>query len=58
LGLFIFLENEALVDFCAANGPKIPIIGAPWVVCKVKNRLAGDFWDFMREAQQSARRIT
>jgi hypothetical protein len=25
------------------------------LVCRVKNRLLGDFWGFMREAQQTAR---
>jgi hypothetical protein len=25
---------------------KIPINGAPWAVCKEKNRLIGDFWRF------------
>jgi hypothetical protein len=25
-------------------------------VCRVKNRLIGDFWDFTREAQQTPRK--
>jgi hypothetical protein len=34
------------VDFCAINNAKIPIIGAAFGVCRVKNRLIGDFLGF------------
>jgi hypothetical protein len=40
------------VDFCATNNAKIPIIGAAFGVCRVKNRLIGDFL-FTCEAQQT-----
>jgi hypothetical protein len=43
------------VDFCATNNAKIPIIGVAFGVCRVKNRLIGDFWGFTREAQQIPR---
>jgi hypothetical protein len=43
------------VDFCVINDAKIPIFGAALGVCRVKNRLIGDFGDFMREAQQTPR---
>jgi hypothetical protein len=47
------------VDFCVTCAAKIPIIRHPRTfgsraVCRVKNRLAGDFLGFMREAQQTA----
>jgi hypothetical protein len=43
------------VDFCAISNAKIPIIRPALAVCRVKKRLAVAFWDFMREAQQTAR---
>jgi TolB-like protein len=43
------------VDFCATNNAKIPIIRHPYAVCGVKIALQSIFWDFMREAQQTAR---
>jgi hypothetical protein len=46
------------VDFRTTNNAKIPIIRPALAVCRVKNRLADDFRDFMREAQQTARGLT
>jgi hypothetical protein len=34
------------VDFCAAGGAKIPVAGAAFGLCGVKNRLIGDFLGF------------
>jgi hypothetical protein len=36
---------------------KTTIFGAALGVCRVKNRLIGDFSDFMREAQQTPRKV-
>jgi hypothetical protein len=47
-------QPVALVDFCATGNAKIPINGYAFGVCKVKNRLAGDFWEFTRKAQQTS----
>jgi ribosomal protein S14 len=41
-------EPVTLVDFCAASGPKISIIRRPLAVCRVKNRLIGDFFGVLR----------
>jgi hypothetical protein len=51
---FAAWQPVALVDFCATSNAKIPIIGAAFGVCKVKNRLIGDFLGFyMRSATNS-----
>jgi hypothetical protein len=43
------------VGFCITLCRKTTIYELP-AVCKVKNRLIGDFWDFMRGAQQTTTR--
>jgi hypothetical protein len=48
-------QPVALVDFCAANNAKIPIIRPArtfdsMAVCRVKSSLQPLFGDFMREA--------
>jgi hypothetical protein len=48
-------QSVALVDFCTIGNAKIPIIRPALAACRVKNHLTGDFWDFMREAQQTAK---
>ncbi|MDR2446596.1 MAG: hypothetical protein LBD58_04820 [Treponema sp.] len=47
--------------FVVQSTTKIPIIGilrtfGSMAVCAARNRLTGDFWGFMREARQTARR--
>jgi hypothetical protein len=41
------------VDFLRLMPQKIPDYWAAFGVCRVKNRLIGDFWGFTREAQQT-----
>jgi hypothetical protein len=52
-------QPVALVDFCAINNAKIPIIGAARTfgsmgVCGVKNRLIGDFLGFYARSTTNA----
>jgi hypothetical protein len=46
------------VDFCATNNAKIPIIGAAFGVCGVKNRLIGDFLRFYVRSATNSQAIT
>jgi hypothetical protein len=39
-------QPVVLVDFCTTSTAKIPINRRALGVCKVKNRLQGDFWRF------------
>jgi hypothetical protein len=51
----VLQQPVALVDFCTTGNAKIPIIGAAANlrfdgVCRVKNRLAGDFSGFYAQS--------
>jgi hypothetical protein len=45
------------VDFLSWMPQKIHDKWVALAVCRVKNRLIGDFWVAMREAQQTARGV-